>query len=96
MDEIPIKSPPPVSFSAYCPPPEAFADYDDFVWKTQVKTGDTAFQTVARFKLAEAEKNAAGRNLWNGFKNCRAKRVLPQAPKTKKQEATSDILAGGF
>jgi hypothetical protein len=95
--ELP-KSPPPVSFSAYCPPADAFADYDTFVTRTVVKEGDTAFQTVKKFRLAEAEKNGAGRRLYNGFEQCRSKRVIPPRPKVKQPQpdAVSDILAGGF
>lgn len=65
----------PVKVAAVCPHPSVFANYATFTNATQVRQGESAFQTVQRFRLAEAEKNRAGRRLWQGMKQCRAKDV---------------------
>lgn len=96
MGVEPKKLPPTVSFSDYCPPPQTFASWHDFTQKTQVKKGETAFQTVKRFRIAEKERNDAAQRLWTGMKACRAKKVDLDVQVTKKQKAVSDILVGGL
>lgn len=92
------KLPQPISFADYCPPPQTFANWNVLKEETKVKKGETAFQTVKRFRLAEKEKNAAAQRLWTGMKSCRAKQVQVEVETTvrKKQQAVSDILAGGL
>lgn len=92
------KVPPSVSFSDYCPPPQTFADWNTFTKETKVAKGETAFQTVKNFKLAEKEKNTSAQRLWTGMKACRSKKVEMEvtATVTKKQRSVSDILAGGL
>lgn len=57
--------------AAVCPPPGVFANPQVFRTETKVKKGETVFQTLKRFRLAEAEKNAHGDRLWRGMQSCR-------------------------
>ncbi len=61
----------PLPASSLCPHPSAYASYNTFLSETRIKEGETAFQTVKRFRVAEKEKNSAGRRLWAGMKACR-------------------------
>jgi hypothetical protein len=61
----------------YCPPPQAFANWNDFVNSTQAIKGETALQTAKRFRLAEMKKNASGQRLWMGLKECRDQQMTP-------------------
>jgi hypothetical protein len=90
------KAPPAISFADYCPPPQTFADPRTFRTVTKVKKGETAFQTVKRFRLAEAKKNAAAQRLYNGMRSCRSKRVEMEDVTEIEGGVTSDILAGGL
>lgn len=70
IDPPPVE---PVKIAAVCPHPATFASYKTFTYKTEVRTGESAFQTVKRFRLAEKEKNDAGKRLWRGMKQCRSR-----------------------
>ncbi len=80
--------------ASICPHPSVFASYNTFQTETRLQKGETAFATVKRFRLAEKEKNAAGRRLWSGMKACRAKE--PAKPKEPTDSTISDILSGGL
>jgi len=76
MPKIPAVAPPLAAepkVAAVCPQPGVFADPRVFRSKTVVKPGESAFATVKRFRLAEAQKNAHGDRLWRGMQACRAK-----------------------
>ena len=78
--------------SDYCPAPQAFASWSDFTTYTKVVKGESAYQTVKRFRIAEARKNAAGQRIWMGLKRCRDQDI--PAPKTK--ATPTDVLIGGL
>lgn len=82
----------PISAAALCPHPSVYASYATFNRTTEVKSGETAFQTVKRFRIAEKEKNASGRRLWNGLKSCRTKNAKPD----EKERSITEILIGGL
>jgi hypothetical protein len=84
----------PQPASALCPHPRVYANWHTFTGTTQIKQGETAFQTVKRFRVAEAEKNKAGQRLWEGMKACRQDKA-PE-PKDPGAEDTSiaDLFSG--
>lgn len=84
----------PLPAASLCPPPSTYASYNTFLAETRIREGETAFQTVKRFRLAEKEKNAAGRRLWSGMKACRQEKETPRDK--QKDETIADILAGGL
>jgi hypothetical protein len=76
MPRLPAVAPLPEAepkVAAVCPQPGVFADPRVFRSTTKIQKGETAFQTVKRFRLAEAQKNAHGDRLWRGMQACRAK-----------------------
>lgn len=79
--------------TSICPHPSVFASYTTFQSETRIREGETAFQTVKRFRLAEKEKNAAGRRLWSGIKACRQEVEKPAGPT---EETVIDIFGGGL
>ena len=91
-------APKPVSFADYCPPPQAFASWDDFTRTTPVIKGETVIKTAKKFRIAEMKKNAAGQRLWMGLKRCRAQQVEiePEPKPEPKKKAVSDTLLGGL
>ncbi len=76
-----------------CPHPSVYANWATFTGKTEVKQGETAFQTVKRFRVAEQRKNAEAQRLWEGMKACRADKSPTQPDKEK---TISEILIGGL
>jgi hypothetical protein len=82
----------PQPASALCPHPRVYANWHTFAGTTQIKQGETAFQTVKRFRVAEAEKNKAGQRLWEGMKACRQ----DKAPEPKDSGAEDTSIADLF
>lgn len=66
-----------------CPSPQIFASWSTFTSETKVVPGETPFETVKRFRLAEKAKNSAGQRLWRGLKQCRDADIPPQSPPPK-------------
>lgn len=85
--------PPAIKTGDICPPPQAFASWNDFTSQTKAMKGETAFQTAKRFRLAEERKNAAAQRLWMGLKRCREHGQPPEKPKPK---SITEILIGGL
>lgn len=86
--------------SQYCPPPTTIASPRTFKTQTKLKQGETAFQTVKRFRMAEAAKNAEGLRMMRAYEACRkntdealAKRY---AEEQKRREAAKNVLSGGI
>lgn len=69
---LPPAVPPAIDTAAFCPPESAIASPRTFRDHTTVNKGETAFQTVKRFRLAEQKKNADGKRLYKTYAECRA------------------------
>ena len=61
-----------VDIAQYCPADSVIVASRVYKSTIQIKQGETAFQTVKQFRLAEAEKNAAMRRLLTAYRRCRS------------------------
>ncbi len=62
---------PALNLSAHCPPETAIASPKTFQSKVTLRQGETPFQTVKRFRMAEKKKNDDGRRLMEVYAKCR-------------------------
>ncbi len=73
--------------SDVCPQPGVFANPATFKTTVKLKAGETATETIRRYKVSELDKNLAGQRLWNGMSSCRSRRVPIPQPKKPKEDA---------
>lgn len=92
---------PALSVASYCPPETTIASPQTFRNKVALKRGETPFQTVKRFRMAEKKKNDDGARLMATYAKCRAstdeaiaKHNEELAERNKK--ASEGSILGGF
>lgn len=91
--EIPVAA---INVSQFCPPASTIASSGTFRTQTSIKKGETAFQTVKRFRLAEQKKNADGARMLRAYEACRKGTGDAVAKREEEEERRRKNANGGI